>query len=120
MPAHDNSTIAALSTVAPFDRMPARDLLTLAPHVDQLDLPAGAVLAREGATARELVVVLAGNVVASRGDAPTQRFGPGTLIGERPLSERRQHDVTYRAATDVSLLVVNGPAFRFAQTSIAA
>jgi CRP-like cAMP-binding protein len=115
-----NPTIAALSQVAPFDQVPARDLRQLAPHVDQLHVSAGSVLAREGDTAREFIVVLAGDVLASRAHAPVDRLGAGTQIGARALSEHQPHDATWQALTDVDVLVVNGPAFRFARSSIAA
>jgi CRP-like cAMP-binding protein len=112
-----NPTISVLSQIAPFDRVPPREMRELATHVDHIRVGAGSVLAREGATAREFIVVLSGDVLASRADSGGDRLGVGTRIGADALTEHRPHDRTWRAVTDVELLVVNGPAFRFASSS---
>jgi CRP-like cAMP-binding protein len=115
-----STTVAHLSRVASFDQVRPRDLRELAAHTDHVHLPAGSVLVREGDKAREFIVVLWGEVSASHTGGPADRFGAGTEIGGRALREHEHHDRTWTAETDVDLLVVNGPAFRFAHRAIAA
>ncbi|GAA3824407.1 aminotransferase class V-fold PLP-dependent enzyme [Nocardioides panacisoli] len=48
----------------------------------QVLVPEGGTVVRRWETSRDLYVVLAGAVVATRGDRPVARFGPGTHFGE--------------------------------------
>jgi CRP-like cAMP-binding protein len=98
----DTSMLAA---TAPFDQLRPRALRPLAPHVDRLGVPEGTVLAREDETARAFIVVLEGEVIERRAGADVGRSGAGTEIG---------HGSTFVAASDLDLLVVNGPAYRWA------
>ena len=107
-------TIAELSTISPFDRVSERDLRPLSPHVDRLRLPAGAVIAREGEQAREFVAVLSGEVSLLRSGDPFASIGPGSQIGGDAVLRHGSHDATSRAESEVEVLVLNGPAFRWA------
>jgi hypothetical protein len=77
------------------------------------------VLAREGRAVRELVVVLDGEVEAIReGDDDIVAGTTGTQIGAYGLLDRRPHDRTWIARTDLDVVVVNGPAFRWLAPSL--
>ena len=109
---HDEPTLGRLRTIAPFDRCSTRVLRALAPHVDRLRVRAGTVLAREDRESRELIVVLSGTVSRSRQGHEMRLEGAGTQIGGAALVDHRPHDATWRAHTDLDVLVVNGPAYR--------
>jgi CRP-like cAMP-binding protein len=108
-----DSTVAQLRGFAPFDRAPVRVLQQLGPHVDRLRVRAGTVLAHEGRVARELVVVLDGDVLAIRAGDDVVTGSTGTQIGAFGVLDRRPHDRTWIARTDLDVVVVNGPAFRW-------
>jgi hypothetical protein len=110
--------VAQLRGFAPFDRAPVRVLQELGPHVDRLRVPAGTVLAHEGRVARELVVVLEGDVVGIHGGVDVVSGSTGTQIGAFGLLDRRPHDHTWIARTDLDVVVVNGPAFRWLAPSL--
>jgi CRP-like cAMP-binding protein len=72
------------------------------------------VVVREGHRARELVVVVSGALLATRGGRPVEALGPGTLIGDEEVLADRAHDRTLVALEGVEVLVLNGPAYRWA------
>jgi signal-transduction protein with cAMP-binding, CBS, and nucleotidyltransferase domain len=113
-----DSTVAQLRDFSPFEQAPARVLEQLGPHVDRLRLRAGTVLAREGHVARELVIVLDGDVLATRHGDEVLRGSTGTQIGADNVLDRRPHDRTWIAGTDLDVVVVNGPAYRWAAPSL--
>jgi len=84
----------------------ARDVEWIARHADEIDLPAGRVVATEGDRIRELIVILDG--VASDG---TVVYGPGSTIGAG-LPDDRCHDTTIQAVTAVRVLVFGVAACR--------
>jgi CRP-like cAMP-binding protein len=108
----------AVLAVAPFDRYPVRRLRPLAGHADRLRPPAGTPLAREDGRADQFMVVLAGEVVVHRDGQPVDRLGPGTPLGATELLQGTRHARTLVAGADLELLVVNGPAFRWAARTL--
>lgn len=104
--------------VAPFDRYPARMLRPLTGHADRLRPAAGTSLAREDGRADQFVVVLAGEVVVHRDGQPVDRLGPGTQLGATELLQGARHERTLVAGPDLEVLVVNGPAFRWAARTL--
>jgi CRP-like cAMP-binding protein len=106
--------LAALSSVPPFDQVGVAALRDLAPHVDHLQVPAGTVLARQGRAARELVVVLDGQVEATRAGDVVDHGRAGSLIGADEVLRHAPHEATWTARSDLDVVVVNGPAYRWA------
>jgi CRP-like cAMP-binding protein len=113
-----STDLGRLRAVAPFDRYPEDALQVLAPQTDQLHVRAGTVLAREGASAREFIVVLSGQVTAMRSEVAVDRAGAGTQIGGSALVQDEAHDATWMADSDLDVLVVNGPAYRWAAHAV--
>jgi CRP-like cAMP-binding protein len=110
--------VTPLASVAPFDRYPTRSLRRLATHADRIRVPAGTVLAREGGLVREMVVVVAGEVVASRHDGRERRLSAGARIGACELMTGAPHPETLVAGSELEVLVVNGPAYRGAAQTL--
>jgi hypothetical protein len=95
------------------DAGPSR-LADLAPHADRLRLPAGRTIAFAGASARELVVVVSGQAARLSDDGPPAVLPAGAEIGGHEVVDRRPHPATVVSLTDVEVVVVNGPAVRWA------
>lgn len=104
--------------MAPFDRYPARALTPLAAHVDRLRVPDGRALAHEGWLVREVLVILTGEVIAIRGAEDCVRIGPGAYIGAAELLRGGIHPASLVAGANLELLVINGPAYRWAARSL--
>jgi CRP-like cAMP-binding protein len=109
-----------LPAVAPFDTVDERALRPIAPHVDHLPVGQGTVVAREGEHARQFVVVLSGEVVASRHGTELGRFGPGAQIGGSGVLDGEPYGSTLTASTDLDVLVVSAPALRWAVQEVPA
>jgi CRP-like cAMP-binding protein len=107
-----------LASVAPFDRYPRRRLRRLAAHTDRIRVPAGTVLAREGGLVHEMVVVVNGEVVASRRDGSERRLGDGARFGANELMTGAPHPDTLVAGGTLEVLVINGPAYRGAAQTL--
>ncbi|HEX8804997.1 MAG TPA: hypothetical protein VF743_12415, partial [Acidimicrobiales bacterium] len=71
-------------------------------------------VAEAGRAAREVVVVLAGELVEAGTAGAPRRLGPGTWVGHTEVVAGRPHDRTLLAGAGVEVLVVNGPSFRWA------
>ncbi len=99
-----------LDEVASVAGCPAAVRRQLAAHTDVLRPAPGAVLARRGAPAREVVVVVAGEVHVERGGT-MHRLAPGSSFGADELLARAPHASTIVAGEGVELRVINGPAF---------
>jgi CRP-like cAMP-binding protein len=106
--------VALLAEVPPFDRYARTSLAPLIPHADRLRIADGTVVIREGHRARELVIVVAGALLATRAGRPVGALGPGTWIGAQELLGSGAHDCTLIAAEGLEVLVLNGPAYRWA------
>jgi Cyclic nucleotide-binding domain len=109
-----------LSRFPPFDRCRPKALAPLTAHVDHLRLPAGTVLAHEGWTVREVICVVTGEVIATRRDREPQRHGPGSQIGVAELLCGASHPATLTAGDDLEVLVIYGPAYRWAAQTLPA
>ncbi len=111
---NDRTSGSPLTGVAPFDGYPARRLRGLAAHADRVRVPEGTVLAREGGLVHELLVVLAGEVIATRAgrQGSADCLGPGARFGALELVTGTPHPATLVAGPGLEVLVVNGPAYR--------
>jgi CRP-like cAMP-binding protein len=103
-----------LAALAPFDGWTDGERRPLDAHTDRLRPRPGTVVARAGTPAREAVAVVAGHVTARGGPLDGRRFGPGSWLGGDELLAGRAHAATLVAGRDLEVVVVNGPAFRWA------
>lgn len=111
----DLSAFEGVDTFAAYD---GRALAPLAPHVDRVAVMPGVALATEGRRAREVLFVVAGEVLVSRHGEQLDRLGPGAVIGAREEASGTPHDATYVAGSGVAALTVPAPSFRWALRSL--
>lgn len=103
--------VAALKRSPLFEGLSRRQLLQLARLTDDLEVPAGTVLCREGTRGREFFVIVEGEAQVSKGGAPVARLGAGDFFGEIALLERVVRTATVTAATPLRFFVVSERAF---------
>jgi hypothetical protein len=106
--------VGPLLLVPAFAHGDPRRLAELAPHTDKLRLPPGRTLVQAGATARELIVVLAGEAAVLHADGTRAVLRPGAQIGGCELLAHERHAATVVATSALEVVVVNGPAVRWA------
>jgi hypothetical protein len=106
--------ISDLLDVPSFRDGDRRLLAPMARHSDRLRLPPGRTLARAGETARELIAIVAGEATMLRQDGTMARLRAGDEIGGPEVLGNERHAATVVAASAIEVVVVNGPAVRWA------
>jgi CRP-like cAMP-binding protein len=104
--------IAAMAGVPLFARCSKADLRRIAKIADEVDLPEGRALTREGARGREFFVLLEGTVDVRREMRLLASLGPGDFLGEIALVTDRARTATVTATSPVRALVIDHRAFR--------
>lgn len=89
-----------------------RDLATVAPMVEELEVPAGTVLVTEGATCHEVLLVLHGQAIVSADGAPVGRVGPGDVVGDLAVRQGTPHETTVTAEGPIHVLVAGPESYR--------
>jgi CRP-like cAMP-binding protein len=106
-----NSYHQYLKQVPMFSDLDDHELEEVACKATDLDLKAGSVIMREGATAHEMVIVVEGTLEVTRGEEHVADIGPGGFAGEMALISRSHRNSTVTAKTDVVLLHIDGRDF---------
>ena len=104
----------ALAQIDLFRSCDADQLAVLLPNTDVIDVAAGTVIAQAGTSAQQFVGIVDGYVEAVDEHGRTSVMGPREQIGARELLDDRAHSATLTARTAATLVVVFGPAFRWA------
>lgn len=92
-------------------------LSSLLPFFDEVSVPSGVFIAREGSLCHELVVVAEGELeVCRRGRA--SRLHTGDAFGWREMRDRSRHDATVLSVRPSQLLVMSHSQFRAAAALI--
>jgi CRP-like cAMP-binding protein len=100
-----SSKISLLRTVPGLTDLGDRDLARLAPLFDDVQIDAGKVLAREGQSSQELVLIVDGWAALSRQGKPIDALGPGQFLGEMSILDRAAHTATATARTPMRILL---------------
>jgi len=95
-----------LKSVPLFAGLNKRERAALAARTDEIDVPEGKQLAREGEFAYEFFVITDGTAEVTRGDQHLADLGPGDFFGEMGIlgAERRNATVTARSPMDVIVM----------------
>lgn len=107
-----DAKIELLKHVPLFERCSRRELAAIASLADELTLPAGRKLTREGASGREFIVLIEGVADVDRGGKTIGTLGPGDFAGEIALVTGRPRTATVTTRSAARLLVVSAAAFR--------
>jgi CRP-like cAMP-binding protein len=107
-----NPKVEQLRKIPLFDRCSKRELAGLAALVDELELPEGQTLAREGERGKEFLVLADGIADVASGGEVVNRLGPGDFFGEISLVTGEPRTATVTTRSPSRLLIFSAPAFR--------
>lgn len=111
---------ARLKDVPFFHDMSKKDLAVLAQQTDELDVPAGKVLAREGDFGHEFFVIETGTADVERGGKRIGQLGAGDFFGEMALLEEDRRTATVTATSPMTVVVMTRSSFRTLDRSMPA
>jgi CRP/FNR family cyclic AMP-dependent transcriptional regulator len=100
-----------LRRVPIFSGLGHRELEEVGTLADDIDLPAGRVLTRQGEPGHEFFVVVTGAVRIERDGQTVNSLGPGDFLGEIALIDGRPRSATAVCDEDSHLLVLGHQQF---------
>lgn len=104
--------MVALKRSPLFEGLARKQLAQLAKLTDDLDVPAGTVLCREGSRGREFFVIIEGEAEVTKAGKPVATIASGDFFGEIALLESVVRSATVTAKTPLRFFVVSDQAFR--------
>ena len=109
---NQDTNVEALKRVPLFDGLSKKELTELARAADDLEVPAGQVLCKEGETGQEFFVIVDGKIdVTTKGKLVASRDG-GEFVGEIALLEDIPRTATVTTTTPARLFVLTRQDFR--------
>lgn len=108
---HQDSKIAALRRSPLFEGLTRKHLVQVARLTDDLEVPAGTVVCREGSYGHEFFVIIDGEAEVTRGGQDLATFHAGDFFGEISLFEQTKRTATVTATTELRFFVVSQQAF---------
>jgi CRP-like cAMP-binding protein len=107
-----NSKIDLIRRVPLFSSASKSGLAEIASIADEIDLPEGKVLIKEGDSGREFFVLIEGTADVERGGRDVATLGPGDFFGEIALIAKTPRTATITTTSPVRALVITDRAFR--------
>lgn len=107
-----NVKVDLIKRVPLFSSVSKAELAEVASIADEIDLPEGKVLIREGDTGREFFVLIEGTAQVERGGRKVAKLGPGDFFGEIALIAKTPRNATITTTSPVRALVITDRAFR--------
>jgi CRP-like cAMP-binding protein len=95
-----------------FDGLSRAELVALARMTEDVEVPAGTVLCREGEIGREFFVIVDGEAAVTRRGRRLVTQGAGDFFGEIALLENIPRTATVTARTPLRFFVMTGERFR--------
>jgi len=96
-----------LHTIPLFARFDRKHLERLGMLTEEVDVPAGKVLIRQGEVGDDLMIIVSGAVSVERDGTEVNRLGVGEFFGEIAVIDRGPRTATVTSETPCRLLVVN-------------
>ena len=107
-----NTKIDLIKRVPLFASASKPELEEIASIADEIDLPEGKAVIREGETGREFLVIVEGSADVDRGGRKIATLGPGDFAGEIALIAKMPRTATITTTSPVRALVITDRAFR--------
>jgi CRP/FNR family cyclic AMP-dependent transcriptional regulator len=106
-----DSKIEALRRSPLFEGMSRRQLASVARLTDDLEVPAGTLLCKQGTRGQEFFVIIDGEATVTRDGEDLATVRSGEFFGEIALLQPVKRTATVTAATPLRLFVVSRQAF---------
>jgi CRP-like cAMP-binding protein len=110
MAAHD-SKVDLIASVPLFEGLGRAELGEIAKLMDEVDVPAGHVLMKQGDLGRQMFVVAQGRVAVERNGQKINELGPGGAAGEMALIAEAPRNATVTTMEPSLLLVADHRGF---------
>jgi CRP/FNR family cyclic AMP-dependent transcriptional regulator len=107
-----NSKIDLIKRVPLFSSASKQELAEIASIADEIDLPEGRTVIKEGDSGREFFVLVDGTADVERGGKKVASIGPGDFFGEISLIAKTPRNATITTTSPVRTLVITDRAFR--------
>ena len=107
-----DTKVEALKRAPLFAGLSRKELVQLARVSDDLEVPPGKVLCKEGQTGREFFVIVDGEVEVTRGGKHVATRTAGEFFGEIALLEETPRTATVTAKTPLRFFVLTRKDFR--------
>jgi CRP/FNR family transcriptional regulator, cyclic AMP receptor protein len=107
-----NAKVELIKQVPLFSHCSKKELGMVAQIADEIDLPEGKTLMREGDRGREFFVLVDGDAEVRREGSTLNSLGPGDFFGEIALVSHRPRTATVTTTSPVRALVVTEQSFR--------
>jgi CRP/FNR family transcriptional regulator, cyclic AMP receptor protein len=105
------SKVDLIRNVPLFSRLSKRSLNEVASIADEIDLPKGKQLTREGERGREFFVVLDGAAEVQKNGRRVNTLGPGDFLGEIALITKVPRTASVKTTEPTRALVITDRAF---------
>lgn len=102
--ASSDAKVSLLKTVSLFSGMGERELKHVAQLLDEVDVPAGKVLMRQGDNGNDMFVIAKGRVKVERNGKLIAERGPGAAMGEIALLSEGPRTATVTTLEPATLL----------------
>jgi CRP-like cAMP-binding protein len=109
---------ADLRRIEMFQAVDAEQLELVAAHTDVVRLPAGRMLTAAGRPGRQFVAIVEGEAVESGPEGDIRLMHAGAHMGGHELLAGRPHDTTVVTRTTTTVVVIEGPTFRWCAREI--
>lgn len=107
-----DTKVQALKQIPLFEGLSRKELTDLARMTEDVEVPDGKVLCKEGEIGREFFVIIDGEAVVTRRGRRVATSGRGDFFGEISLLESGPRMATVTAKTPLRFFVLTGHDFR--------
>jgi CRP-like cAMP-binding protein len=101
-----------LKDVPFFANLAKKDLEIVSRQAEELDVPEGKVLVRQGELGHEFFVVQSGTAAITIDGTHVRDVGPGDFFGEMALLDEERRTATVTATSPMTLIVMSRASFR--------